>query len=236
MTIHRFLILALQLTALDKTKFNSSTTVHDIIKILESRSADYDEIYQQLLDPAPKESSTMVYNALRWLVHARRSLSLAEFIKICAFGVDNDGKIEFSESQRRSPQDLAQTFAGFVGFQSPILALNTSVEISVSLDHLSVKEYLVGRQTGNSYSMEPCDAHRVIVRCCVRYLKQNNSLEKRRQQYALQEYAWNYWTWHCVRTRPPDDTSADIEDALTSKAARTDDSNSVNELCLSSML
>jgi hypothetical protein len=210
--------------------------VHDIIKILESRSADYDEIYQQLLDSVPTESSTMVHNALRWLVHARRSLSLAEFVEICAFGVDKDGKIEFWESQRRSPLDLAQTFAGFVGFQSSILALNASVEISVSLDHLSVKEYLVGRQTGNSYSMEACDAHCVIVQCCVRYLMQNNSLEKRHQQYALREYAWNYWTWHCVRTRPRDDTSADIEVALTSKAARTDCSNSGNELYLSSML
>lgn len=185
----------------------------------------------------------MVHNALQWLVHSKRSLSLDEFIDICAFRKDDTGSLAFCETQRRSPKELLAIFAGLVVVQSISFTsqLNNTSENKVSLAHFSVKEFLTREEAHNNlghiYHIDPLTAHQLIADCCVRCLMHSNFLEKRHEQYALRNYAWNYWTWHCVRTRPLDNTTSTIEHEMSSRVARTDCvSKSEIELYLSRML
>ena len=202
-----------------------------------------DELYRQLLDSVPPTLTSMVHNALQWLVHSKRSLSLNEFIDICAFRKDDTGRLAFFETQRRSPKELLAIFAGLVVARSISFTnqLNDTPESKVSLAHFSVREFLTRKEVptslGHTYDVDTLTAHQLIAECCVRYLMKSNVPEKRHEQYALRNYAWNYWTWHCVRTRPLDETTSTIEHEMSSRAARIDHvSESEIELYLSRML
>lgn len=202
-----------------------------------------EELYRQLLDSVPPTLTIMVHNALQWLVHSKRSLSLDEFVDICAFRKDDTGSLAFLETQRRSPKELLAIFAGLVVARSisSTIQLNNTAESRVSLAHYSVREFFTKTEAhtslGHTYEINPLAAHQLIAECCVRYLMNSNFLAKRHEQYALRNYAWNYWTWHCVRTRPLDDTTSIVELEMSNRAARIDHvSEPEVELYLSGML
>lgn len=202
-----------------------------------------DELYRQLLDSVHPTLISMVHNALQWLLHSKRSLSLDEFVDICAFQKDDKGSLAFLETQRRSPNDLLAIFAGLIvaGSTSFTSRPNIVAGSKVSLAHFSVKEFLLRREAqknlGQTHVMNPFAAHQLIAEYCVKYLMQSNFLEKRHQQYALPNYAWNYWAWHCVRTRPLDNSTLTVEQELSNRAARVDRvPKSEIEIYLSQML
>ena len=234
--------MALQITKLTSAELSSDTTPETILNMLKGPSHTLkspssgigkiphrlDELYQQILDSVPSSLTSMVHSALQWLVHSKRSLGLDEFIDICAFRKDDIGSLAFSETQRRPPKELLDMFAGLIVTRSTSFTVlpNFSSESKVSLAHFSVREFLTRKEThsplNHAYDMDPLAAHRLIGHHCIKYLMHSNFVDKRHEQYALRNYAWNYWAWHCVRSRPSDDMTSVIERKLSSYAARTE--------------
>ena len=114
-------------------------------------AATLEETYNRILLCIRKDSRSDVVRLLKWLAFSARALALSEMAEV--FAIDRD-KLRFDPDQRpRELRAILDICSSLVKVSHTDDGDTISVRGSgtLSLAHLSVKEYLISEQIGHSF-------------------------------------------------------------------------------------
>jgi ankyrin repeat protein len=149
----------------------------------------YDEIYKMNTDNQPY-SRILAAKAFKWVLCSFRPLSANELAD--AVAVNTDGT---------SDQDVGRDYV--LKICSNFIIADTSDIVQFA--HLSVREYLEQRNSGESQTQEysPIQAHTQSAETCLAYMNRVNMTEFTRESgfpsytMAFPGYVMMYWPMHC---------------------------------------
>ena len=180
------------------------SSLHQLRKALHSLPTTLEETYNRILLCIRKDSRSDVVRLLQWLAFSARPLALSEMAEV--FAIDRD-KLRFDPDQRpREPRAILDICSSLVKVSHTGDGDTISVRGSgtLSLAHLSVKEYLISEQIGNSpfsyYHLDKKLADFAISRDCLVYLLQFGTVDclcdQSEASISFGRYAAKYWTNH----------------------------------------
>ena len=174
-----------------------------------------DETYERILKNVKEEHLEDVLKMLRWLIYAKRPLTLSELAEAVAISVD-DAPIFDPESRLRHPVDSFHLCSSLISVTSVNLhgdAEDDPVHCVIRLAHYSVQEYLLSNSVVSgsriSLSFEQSTAQAYIGKACLTYLlylekllagKQYFSRRAVQKEYVLYKYSAEYWDDHGTMT------------------------------------
>ena len=174
-------------------------------KALATLPATLDETYERILCSIKPSDSEYAIRILRWLVHARRPLTVDEISEVAA--LDPDREISFDVDEvLEDPLEIRNMCASLVTVVDiPVDPFKGILQKStvVLLAHYSVQEYL----TSDRISQGPADLYTIpdsteefIARSCIQYLfycwNLATVVEQRIKHFKLVRYAMKYWIRH----------------------------------------
>jgi hypothetical protein len=165
----------------------------------------YDSILQRIQRPSHKELAKI---ALRWIAVAHRPLLIEELIEACTVRLEAVGQV--CEEPRLSPAKIIMLLRHLVVLEKSRDGTTTSLtstaackKDSLVFAHFSVREYLttpryMEPKISPFFAIELKQAHLYVASSCVAYLLRTNTLEERKNDFSLREYAWDLWALHAV--------------------------------------
>ncbi|KAH6676219.1 heterokaryon incompatibility protein-domain-containing protein [Halenospora varia] len=178
-------------------------TPRKIQQILQSLPQDLDKSYEKILSKINPLNSHEALSALQWISQATRPLYIEELVEVCAINLDSE-QTKFDAEERYYLNEILDLLRGLVTVNPPVKEAETPKYQThvVSFAHFSVQEYLLGTGIKSSparlYSLNVQDSNHFIAECCLAYLLCCNSLQLRKEDFPLRDYAWNHWAWHAV--------------------------------------
>ena len=173
-----------------------------------------DETYERILKSIKETHIEDVLKMLRWLIYAKRPLTLGELAKAVAISVD-DIPIFDPENRLRRPVDslrLCSTLVHPTRWNQYGEREHNPVDCVVRLAHYSVQEYLLCNSNVSdlrtSISFEKSTAQKYIAKACLTYLlymgkvlagNQHFSRQNAVKTYLLCYYAAFYWHKHAIK-------------------------------------
>lgn len=193
--VHRFIWVALQVEALEKTK-----TLKGLRQTLESLPKSLDATYERILSNISEQNADLAKTTFRWLASSLRPLRLEELAEALAFDLDS-GNPKFSlESRLLEPKDILD-----VG--SSLITNRTASDSTEALEfaHFSVPEFLASERIKvgpAAFYYIPNDSGQFALEICLTYLRKFESagsiLPETFFAFPLAEYAAKFWTQHAA--------------------------------------
>ena len=157
------------------------SSLHQLRKALYSLPTTLEETYNRILLCIRNISRSDAVRLLKWLAFSVRPLALLEMVEV--FGIDRD-KLRFDPDRRpREPRAILDICSSLVKVSHTGDGDTISLRGSgtLSLAHLSVKEYLISEQVRNSplsyYHLDKKLADFAISRDCLVYLLQFGTVD-----------------------------------------------------------
>ena len=180
------------------------SSLHQLRKALYSLPTTLEETYNRILLCIRNISRSDAVRLLKWLAFSVRPLALLEMVEV--FGIDRD-KLRFDPDRRpREPRAILDICSSLVKVSHTGDGDTISLRGSgtLSLAHLSVKEYLISEQVRNSplsyYHLDKKLADFAISRDCLVYLLQFGTVDclcdQSEASISFGRYAAKYWTNH----------------------------------------
>jgi hypothetical protein len=114
------------------------------------------------------------------------------------------------EESRLSPEQMVSLLRHLAVLEKNGTASDLAPTVPCKKDclvfaHFSVREYLttpgyMASAIRPSFAIELKQAHFDVASSCIAYLLRTNSLEERKNEFPLREYAWDLWALHAVFT------------------------------------
>lgn len=188
----RFRWVACQLDALSKC-----SSLKMLREALRHLPRTLDETYDRILLNIPEEHRGDAMTILQWLAFSVRPLNLNEIAEVLAIDCDDQDPCFDPDQRLREPRDI-------LDICSSLVALSDGKTGSLSLAHLSVRDYLLSERITNGpacqYHLNPVDGEARISRACLIYLlhfDSPNSLQNRTPEtLSLGRYAALFWIVH----------------------------------------
>jgi hypothetical protein len=165
----------------------------------------YDSILLRIKNPSHQK---LANTALRWIAVAQQPLLVEELIEACTVKLEAGGQV--CEESRLSPEQMVSLLRHLAVLEKNGTANDLASTVPCKKDclvfaHFSVREYLttsgyMASAIRPSFAMELKQAHLDVASSCIAYLLRTNSLEERKNEFPLREYAWDLWALHAVFT------------------------------------
>ena len=205
--LHRFIWVALQIQALERTR-----TLKGLRQTLESLPKSLDATYDRILSNISEQNADLAKTTFRWLASSLRPLRLGEIAEGLAFDFNSEIP-EFSPERRLlNPKDILDICSSLVTNRR----LSDSAEI-LEFAHFSVPEFLASERIKvgpTAFYYIPNDFGQFILEMCLIYLRKFESAESLPPEtfsaFPLAEYAAKFWTQHAAILEHSSKFSPDI--------------------------
>ncbi|KAK4221042.1 hypothetical protein QBC38DRAFT_461908 [Podospora fimiseda] len=175
-------------------------TIRDVKKSLKTLPKGLNGTYERILSNISGVDVPILHKALTWLSFSASTLTLQQLWEALAIELETDCIDD--DCRLTSPQDILTISNGL---------LTVSPDGSVSLAHLSVRDYLLSPDIASNFetakfALNPGTGHLQIVQDCLTYLNFNHLSSgpchtqqdylTRLEKFPLLRYATRYWFYH----------------------------------------
>ena len=203
---YRFRLASLQVLELQKLR-QQVLRPSDVAEIINTLPRGIAESYERILDCIPRTLFEECLAALRWLAYSQRPLFIEELVDACVLTPLVPSAFPFFDARRRlHHMDLVNNLVGLAIVEPYLESTRSTIPFAkhtVSLAHLSVREYLVPSQSSPLNRREIVClfearlVHSNIARACLAYLSACSLVETPLLAgFTLRDYAWNWWAAH----------------------------------------
>lgn len=198
----------MQLLELQKLRLQVLRT-SDVAEIINTLPQGVAESYERILNCIPRTLFEECLTALKRLTFSQRPLFIEELVDACVLTPLAPSTFPSFDAKRRlRHMDLVNNLVGLATVEPYLESTRSTIPFAkhtVSLAHLSVREYLVSSQSSPLDKAEIACAfearlvHRIIARACLSYLSACSLVETPLlTDYMLKDYAWHWWAAHAA--------------------------------------